>query len=267
MDINALRALSDTQRVQKLYSLIDEDSRLTRSRAASVEYLTAMRLFARYLQPHSRVLDAGAGTGAYSFALAQLGHTVDALELASSNIHAFLQKDPAAAGITLRQGNALDLSVYEDESFDAVLLMGPLYHLAERTQQLRCLAEAKRVLKPNGLLFAAFIQNDMVILTEMCYDKAYLLRGSYNKQTFAVENVPFVFHTLAQCRSLVGETGFETLTEAAQDGVSELLAEHINALDEESFSQYLRYHFYCCEQPHMLGHSRHLLFVCRKGCA
>ena len=117
----------------------------------------------------------------------------------------------------------------------------------------------------NGLLFAAFIQNDMVILTEMCYDKAYLLRGDYNKQTFAVENVPFVFHTLAQCRSLVAEAGFETLTEAAQDGVSELLAEHINALDEESFSQYLRYHFYCCEQPHMLGHSSHLLFVCRKG--
>ena len=259
-----LHAMSSEQLVQWLYNQIDEDSRLTGSRAASVEFHTTVKLLQRYLPAGSRVLDVGAGTGIYSFALAAQGHRVDALELADANVEVFRSKQPEGSGILLQQGNALDLSRYESGSFDAVLCMGPLYHLPQREDALRCLAEARRVLKDGGLLFAAFIQSDMVILTELCRDSSFLLQGAYNKETFAVENMPFVFHTLAQSRALLREADFSILSEVAADGVSELLAEHINRMDEETFAQYLRYHFYCCEQPHMLGHSNHLLFVCRK---
>ena len=51
------------------------------------------------------------------------------------------------------------------------------------------------------------------------------------------------------------------LSDALGIGVSELLADRINAMDEESYQQYLKYHFYCCEKPEMLGHSNHFLFV------
>ena len=54
------------------------------------------------------------------------------------------------------------------------------------------------------------------------------------------------------------------LNEVASDGMSELLAERINALDEQSYEQYLRYHFYVCEKPEMLGRSNHLLFATEK---
>ena len=47
----------------------------------------------------------------------------------------------------------------------------------------------------------------------------------------------------------------------ASDGISELLQEKINAMDEASYAQYLRYHFYTCEKPEHLGASNHLLFV------
>lgn len=50
----------------------------------------------------------------------------------------------------------------------------------------------------------------------------------------------------------------------AADGVSELLQELINGLDEASYQQYLRYHFYICEKPECLGMSNHLLFVGEK---
>lgn len=52
--------------------------------------------------------------------------------------------------------------------------------------------------------------------------------------------------------------------EVASDGISELLQEKINAMDEESYALYLRYHFYACEQKEHLGASNHLLFVAEK---
>ena len=56
----------------------------------------------------------------------------------------------------------------------------------------------------------------------------------------------------------------DVIKEIAADGVSEMLDDKINALNEESYRQYLKYHFYICEKPEMLGHSSHLLFVGRK---
>ncbi len=87
------------------------------------------------------------------------------MELADSNIEAFRKKLTPEDTLDLAQGNALDLSRYADDSFDIVLLFGPLYHLHSETDQMHCLREAKRVCKPGGKLFAAFIANDMVILT------------------------------------------------------------------------------------------------------
>ena len=51
--------------------------------------------------------------------------------------------------------------------------------------------------------------------------------------------------------------------EIASDGVSELMAAEINAMSDESYAEYLSYHYYCSEKPEMLGRSNHLLFVCR----
>ena len=91
----------------------------------------------------------------------------------------------------------------------------------------------------------------------------YLLNGAYDKDTFKLYDFPFVFHTLARCRTLLKEAGIEILHEIAVDGVSELIQETINALDDKSYQQYLRYHFYLCEKPECLGMSNHLLFIGR----
>lgn len=60
---------------------------------------------------------------------------------------------------------------------------------------------------------------------------------------------------------MLREAGVRVLHEIAADGVSELMEEQINAMDGESYRQYLRYHFYICEKPELLGMTNHLLFV------
>ncbi len=253
----------DTELVQEIYRRSDEDSRLSRSQAARVEFLTTVRCIEEHLAPGSRILDIGAGTGAYSLYFAEKGHRVSALELADSNIAVFRSKLRPGLPVELVQGNALDLCRYPDAAFDAVLVFGPLYHLHSEEDRLRCIQEAKRVCKPGGMLFFSFISNDIVILTMQQAQPDYLLRGAYDKETFRLVDFPFVFHTVDACRALLGKAGITPIQELAADGLSELLAEMINAMDPETYRQYLRYHFYLAQKPETLGMSNHLLFVAK----
>ena len=254
----------DADLVQEVYRRTNEDSRLNKSQAARVEFLTTVRYIEKYLTPGAKILDVGAGAGEYSFYFVRKGYQVSALELADANIAAFRAKMTEDHPIDLVQGNALDLSRYDSESFDVVLLFGPLYHLHEEADKLRCIEEAKRVCKPKGKIFFAFISNDMVILTmQQCQDD-YLMNGDYNKETFRLDDFPFVFHTPDHCRDLLTKAGIQICHEVASDGASELLQDLVNSLDEASYQQYLRYHFYICEKPEFLGMSNHLLFVGEK---
>lgn len=257
-------AREDEALVQKIYREFDEDSRLTKSKAAQVEFATTVNYIERYLTPGARILDIGAGAGEYSLFFAGKGYHVSALELADRNIAAFRAKMTGEEEIDLVQGNALDLSRWGDDSFDVVLLFGPLYHLHDPEDRRRCIREAMRVCKPEGVLFFAFIANDIVILTMFDCQPDYFINGAYDKETFKVDDFPFVFHTVEDCRALLDGCGVRILHEVAADGVSELLQEKINAMDDRSFAQYLRFHEYICEKPECLGMSNHLLFVGRK---
>lgn len=87
------------------------------------------------------------------------------------------------------------------------------------------------------------------------------INGDYNKDTFRCDDFPFVFHTLDDCRALLRKGSLRILHEIASDGMSELLSDKINVMDEASYAQYLRFHLYLCEKEEHLGASNHLLFV------
>ena len=264
MDFAELSKITDeSERVRKTYEIFNEDTRLTHSKAARVEFITTVRYIEKYLHAGAKILDIGAGAGEYSIFFARRGYDVSAIELSPQNIEYFRAKLTPDDKIDLHEGNALDLSRYDDGTFDSVLLLGPLYHLGKREDQLKAIAEAKRVCKQDGVIYFAFITNDFVHLTELGYNPNHFISGEYNKETFRLDDFPFVFHTVDECRELLADGGIIILHEIAADGVSELLADRINALDDESYAQYLRYHEYICEKKEFLGMTNHLLFVGR----
>lgn len=254
---------SETERVNRTYDVFDEAKRLS-TKAGKVEFITTVRYIEKYLKPGDKILDVGAGTGAYSIYFSRNGYEISALELADANVAAFRKRIMPGDCIDLIQGNALDLSRYPDKHFDIVLVLGPLYHLERKEDKQRCIEEAKRVCKDGGKIFFAFISNDMVILTELMYNEKFFFGDTYDHDSFKVYDFPFVFNTLDEMREILHRGGVKILDEVASDGVSELLEGRINALEEESYEQYLRYHFYTCEKPEMLGRSNHLLFVTEK---
>lgn len=265
MDLEKIYQIKEEkEQVNELYNIFQEDDRLSHSPAAKIEFLTTVRYVEKYLKKGMRILDLGAGTGAYSLYFAQEGYQVDALELADNNVRIFREKIKEEYSVNLQQGDATDLSRYADESFDIVLLMGPLYHLHSKEDRSRCIREAKRVLKSTGILFVSFINHDMIFMTELRYDQKFFERGHYDHETMRLEDFPFVFFQVSESRKMLEEERIEILRAVATDGASELMAKEINSMDEENYTQYLKYHFYRCEREEMLGFSNHLLLIGRK---
>lgn len=124
------------------------------------EFALTLRALAGHLPPPpARVLDCGGGPGRYAIELARQGYQVTLFDLSAGNL-ALAQQKAAEAGAPLagfEQGTALNLNRFAAGNFDAVLLLGPLYHLLEAEERALALAEATRVLRPGGPLLAAFI--------------------------------------------------------------------------------------------------------------
>ncbi len=137
-----------------------EEGRLFKPGTGVLEFSRSQELMRRHLPPPVKVvLDVGGGPGAYSCWLAREGYEVHLIDPVPRHIEqAKLASDnqPPHPVASLNRGNALSLP-QRDEVSDAVLLMGPLYHLTRRDDRIRALREARRVLRPGGLVFASAI--------------------------------------------------------------------------------------------------------------
>ena len=117
-----------------------------------LELVRTQELLGRYLPPAPAVvLDVGGGPGAYAVWLAGLGYDVTLIDPVALHV-----EQARAAGLRAELGDARALRL-ADASADAVLLLGPLYHLPEAADRRRALGEARRVLRPGGVIAVAAI--------------------------------------------------------------------------------------------------------------
>lgn len=253
----------------KYYSNYDEEGRLL-SKHGQVEYLTTMRYIGKYLQPGMRILEVGAGTGRYSHALAQMGYGVDAVELVQHNIDIFTEKMKPDEDITIRQGDARDLSFFEDEIFDMTLILGPMYHLFTAEDQQRALSEAVRVTKRGGIIFAAYCGNEATMV-QFCFGRGMIREEKYRNLidpvTFKASSDPselFQLYRKEEIDELISRFPVTRLHYVGTDMATNYMRETIDTMDEELFDLYLKYHFSICERTDCVGTSHHSLDILRK---
>lgn len=138
--------------VEDFYNSINEELRLKRKNTNQIEFLTTVEYLNKWLKHNSRILDACAGGGIYSFYFADKGHQLYAGDLVEKNIEDIRKNQKYHSELKdIFVGSILDLAKYEDESFDVVLNLGSYYHLLDDNQRIKSLEESIRVLKRNGI--------------------------------------------------------------------------------------------------------------------
>lgn len=257
------------QLLNNYYETINEDERLIKDKSHSIEFLTTIKYIEKYLKTGDKILEVGAGTGRYSIYFAQKCFDVDAVELVDSNLSVLKSKITDNMKINAIKGNALDLSMYEDNTFDIVLLLGPLYHLFSKEEKEQAIKEAIRVSKAGGKIFMAYITNDTVILSE-CLRKGILSKLSeycdVNDGYRVKENPEKIFSVnyVHEFSELLKNFPATTLHQVATDGIAPNMPIYINQLSDEEFKIWLDYHFATCERKDLLSYSSHILHICEK---
>ena len=254
--------------VNAIYSACDEDMRLTKSRSGQLKSITTMRYIHALLPERARVLEVGAGTGRYSVALAREGYDVSAVELVERNLETLRENAKGLENLSATQGDATNLGAFPDDAFDAVLALGPMYHLHAPEEWNRALDEAIRVTKPGGLIFTAFL-SVYAILYANCLSGNFReglaenFDGDFRVRHF--EEQGFTGFDISEFEALFDGKPVRKIALAGTDSVLEL-AKQMNgfSLPDEEFEAFVRDHLHTCEIRELLGSHSHLLHICRK---
>lgn len=248
------------------YNKFNEDKRLN-TRHGQVEFITSMKYIKDYLKDmdNPKILDIGAGTGKYSISLANDGYDVTALELVKHNLRVIEKKSDKVKVI---QGNAIDLSRFNDNEFDLVLLFGPMYHICNYEDKLKALKEAKRVTKKNGIIMVAYCMNDYCVIMHGFIDnniKECLNNNMLTSEYECISKIDDLYSVvrLKDIDKLNKDVCLSREKIITPDGPSNYLRSTLNKMDEETFKLFLDYQLKVCENMEMIGAAAHTVDILR----
>ena len=274
-------------KLEQYYNKFHEEHRLT-TRHGKVEFNTSMHYIreclnqleetrvaaARELTPAApatpaplKIADIGAGTGRYSVELCHQGYDVTAVELVKHNLEILRAKHE---NIKTWQGDARSLPFLEDESFDLVILFGPLYHLHGDQEKLKALAEAARITKKGGFILVGYVMNDYSVLSYCFKEHKWAEVSAKNGltadfHTICTEEDLYDYVRLEDINRLAEKTGLNRYKIIAPDGAADYMRRELNEMSEEEFAAFLDYQKQIAERPELLGASSHIVDILQKN--
>lgn len=254
--------------LNQLYNSQNENGRLCNSRHGQLEYMTTMHFIHQYLKPESKIIEIGAGTGRYSVKLGQEGYDVTALELVEANLEVMKKNIGYLTNVRALQGDALDLSRFDDNTFDITLLLGPMYHLFSEEDQHKALNEAIRVTKNDGVILIAFLSVHAVLYSNFLkgnFEAGLNINLDENYKPTHFENQVFTAFEVSDFEQLFEGKSVKHITTVGTDSILELAENRKDfKMGDHDFNQFYKYHLSCCERRELLAASNHLLYICKK---
>jgi ubiquinone/menaquinone biosynthesis C-methylase UbiE len=259
-----------------------EWDRLEPPAIGSIEFSVTCHALQKYLPADGLILDLGGGPGRYTIWLAQHGYRIvladlspDLLAIARSKIKQFGVEDKVQR---ILEADARDLSAFDDSAFDAVLALGPFYHLPDEEDRLRATKELYRILRPDGPAFIALMPKyaflrRTILLPE---ERHHLLDPKWvdqlmQKGIFENEIADRFTHGFGvspqEVPPFFEKHGFQTVNLLALEGftagLESILADLFHE-DRRPYNQALELIMQSAGDPSILGMAIHILYVGRK---
>jgi SAM-dependent methyltransferase len=269
------KAMDDVGDIKDMYDhgLEQERSRLERHR---LEHDLTWRYLNRYLPRQGSILEIGAATGRYTLQLCRLGYSVTAVDLSEillGECRRQLSQEALDASVRFVIADARNLRALAGTSYDAVLIMGPLYHLVYEADRQEALRQAIDLLRPGGLLFSAFLSR-VGVLGELLKKTPDWIERRDEVQSLLTsgkrpENQPRggfrgYFARVEEIRPLHEQLGIETLALAGIEPAISADDESYNRLEGLLRELWLELLFGVSADESIVGASRQLLYVGRK---
>lgn len=250
-----------------------EHSRLDRHQ---LEYDLTWRYLNQYLPAQGCILEIGAATGRYTLELAKRGYTITAVDMSAGLLEG-CKKSIAEAGLERQVqfvvADARDLSQVTERGFDAVLLMGPLYHLVLEDDRTAALREVLDRLREGGILFSTFISRFGVMGDLMKNVPDWIEKQDEVRSLLERGRDPDDFHHggfrgyFAQVREIAPlheSLGFETLALVGVEPAISADDESYNRLEGKQRQLWLDLLYKISAEESILGASRHILYIGKK---
>jgi len=228
-------------------------------------------LLDRYLPGSGALLDSSAGLGRNAFRLANLGYEVTAGDFIADHVEA-IRANPESSKLKATYcSSAHRLSAFEDESFDAVLTFGPMYHMRTKAEREILVRESLRVLKPDGIF--AFSYMSPMAMTFGQYFNAMRTRKTLDRlkayrKLANVEktHVCDMFHgmDLEEMTDISREYGLKILTIASTYSMLYDMADEIESLSAEDYEAFVKTQIDTCEDPVVARYCMRGLFIAKK---
>ncbi|MDR3649838.1 MAG: methyltransferase domain-containing protein [Acidimicrobiales bacterium] len=257
------------------YETTDEGRRLTEG-LGRLELLRTQEVLRRHLPDRpARILDVGGATGVHARWLADDGHDVHVVDLVPAHVEKARAQTGSVGRVTAEVGDARRLPG-ADAGFDVALVMGPLYHLTDRADRLLALGEARRVVRPGGLIFAAAISRFASLfdglVSGFLFESRFraivdrdLAEGQHRNPTDRPDwFTTAYFHHPDELRHEAVDAGLDVIEVVGVEGLAKWLP-HLEArFDAEQDRDTILFAARVIEaEPTLLGLSAHLILVAR----
>lgn len=268
--------IEDIRDIADYYNSNPEMER-TRLERHQLEYDLTWIYLNYYLPPQGSILEIGAATGRYTLELARRGYAVTAVDISETLIEDCrnrIAEEGLERQVRLVLADARDLSNVQENGFDAVLLMGPLYHLVIEDDRKTALKEAYNRLREGGIIFSAFISRLGVLGDMLKNEPAWIkdqkvVRWLLERGKRPDGSPPGGFRGYFACVSEIAPLheaiGFETIVLAGIEPGISADDESYNALRGKQRQLWLKLLYEISTEESIIGASRHLLYIGRKS--